>query len=263
MGVWVLIMTAVPVGWALEPTPFQDYMFERVMDQVHEGLIHVKPNRTRLPSITLPTIEHHGLPTPYPHSNPNPSIELVNLHVRPTLIASDGTFRLETRILNGHAKKEIHSTLCSGDDRCSLSRFELNYHFATQYITVTNVDQGLIKYDFENEIEIPLTTKDIQSLNCILRHELYKDDSYLWNYQGMQKYDDDSPMVDGTTAATRLQKGNLECEVPDGALWTTLTVYAHAYAFKNQVQSQSLDDWVENVHPQLQKSWIDHWAQTH
>lgn len=142
--------------------------------------------------------------------------------------------------LDTYIERNIFSTLCpKTENRCLPSMFRLRFYPATQGVRVDVVpgsERNLLKYDFEAETHLPFTEADILQLNCVLRRELHREDTYLWNYAGMIKWgtvqNEGSHItedLDGISGATRLVQKSFGCAIPEGGLWTTLTVFAHAY----------------------------------
>jgi hypothetical protein len=220
-------------------------------------------NTQNWPRVQLPKIEIGHLQTTYDHSNANDSMFFYDVGIS---VAPNPSLRqaqaFEFEIQNGWVEKVLVATLCQQDDRCSASSFILKYHLKTHYITVSNDHEGpgLLKYDFNQAREVSFTHQDIKKLNCILRTELNDPTSYLWAFEGVEKYDQPSLEVDAVTGATSLMDiDNYECGIPDGALWTTLTVFAHAYEFGHQVRQISVEDLINQLTMEQNTTMLDQW----
>lgn len=255
----------VPVWGFVTKKSFTDDLIQYVHQKVQSENIDQVPDRVLLPRIVFPNFSIEGIKTNYHHLDPDSDLQFLNITIVPILNTLNDEYVISYKLKKGHVKKRLYSTLCSGDARCSASSFTLIYNLRTNFVTVENGNQnfGLLKYNFDREVEEPFSHKDIEDLNCLLRTELHKPDSYLWDFEGVEKYDDDTEKlkIDGFSGATSLNKSNnLECQPPDGGLWTTLTVFAHAYEFGHQVRRWNVDDWAEQLEKQQKEEMYSKWV---
>ncbi|MCB0327347.1 MAG: hypothetical protein KDD52_06990 [Bdellovibrionales bacterium] len=146
---------------------------------------------------------------------------------------------------NSKFVREVRSTLCP-DQICIPSFFTLEYFLRTKKIYIdTNRIDSLLKYDFDTERHIPLTDKDAEALNCLLKNEIDDEKSFLWNFRGIKRVGEikeveevEVDSVSGASKVADVSQGS--CPIPEGALWTTLTVFAHAYEMKHKIERMPL-----------------------
>lgn len=228
------------------------------LPEVLEATRKIHPHQW--PLMKLPDELSMDIQTHYPHLRNDDQMTFHEVEMSAADFFLD---EKEFEIKKGRVVKRIISTLCTGDDRCSASSFGLTYHLKTHYITVINDSHGpgLLKYDFDQAREVGFTKEDLKNLNCILRTELNDPESYLWQFEGVKKYDQPEHETDGITGATSLADiANYECAVPEGGLWTTLTVFAHAYEFGHQVRGVDASDLINRFTEQQNKQTLQQWT---
>lgn len=163
------------------------------------------------------------------------------------------------RWIKGTVSRDVMSTLCPKnarpEERCLPSSFKISYNLANSTMDISpGSGPGLLRYDFESKQHVQYTNENIASLNCILKTELPLADSFLWSFKGMKKMDQTPTIeektqekVDAITGATEIANEHPKpgCQIPDGALWTTLSVFAHSYETQYKIQSLTRERQIE------------------
>lgn len=148
--------------------------------------------------------------------------------------------------------RDVLSTLCP-EGQCIPSPFRLSYRFAPRKVRVYPIDSkaGPLKYNFDSETHHLFSVDDLRNLNCLLETEIYASGSFFWN-NPIKRFKmfapaEDAEDLDGVTGATRLTAYPfLGCDIPEGGLWTSVTIFAHGYEMKERIQHLSLEDWFAN-----------------
>ncbi|MCI5071713.1 hypothetical protein MRY82_02065 [bacterium] len=157
---------------------------------------------------------------------------------------------------NSVLHREVYSTLCP-EQVCIPSFFKLSYNLETKMLKADYIEgmSGPLKYNFHDETHHVFTAGDMGALNCILNMEIDNPDSFLWEnpierYLGADSQNsiDIEPMkdrLDGVTGATNLVNAPYDnCPVPQGGLWTTVTVFAHGYEMFRRIDDRQIENWL-------------------